>query len=450
MQAKTTSPKFLVLMVSGSSPKVKEYKRRRHHTKDRLGCLFCRQKRVKCDRGKPVCARCGRSGVACRYETSYSAPVSSSSSQSLSTPLSALPTVLVNSILQPRLLHTAGPNAARQLPIQALLHHAAAQGDILGMPLTPPFWDLACRHPHLLATVLALAACRLRGLAPHGDRSYSVAECALKAVALGDFQPALAEPLTQSKSDALLFTSMLLNNLAFASLADDDKNDGYPWCGVSFAPSFLDDTSRQSSDSITGCTNPHTNRSHGLEWLALGMGLKPLLMATQAFRGAYSALTPIFAASDDESETFSRSHEDLEGAPAHWVRLVSSTRTSSVASAGKEWCLREPLGTLAAARALTPAPENGLKYSQFVGKLEPAFMELLCDRDERAMWMLGYWLGLIGRLGAWWSGGRVRRDGAAIRLCLLAKGVCERQGEEGEMWRRLMQDYDCVYSTMLA
>lgn len=41
--------KFLVLKVQGSDPeiRVKEYKRRRHHTKNRLGCLSCRQKRVK-------------------------------------------------------------------------------------------------------------------------------------------------------------------------------------------------------------------------------------------------------------------------------------------------------------------------------------------------------------------------------------------------------------------
>ncbi|KAK4041357.1 sterol uptake control protein 2 [Parachaetomium inaequale] len=428
-----TEAKFLVMAAKGPNPKVKEYKRRRHHSKNRLGCLSCRQKRVKCDQGKPICARCGRSGAPCRYETACSVLVpSSSSSALLSKPLPEWSTTLAESILQPRLLRTAGRNTARQLPIQALLGHAT-QGDVFGLPLTPTLWELACQHPHLLASILAVSACRLRMTVPDGH-PHRVAECALEAVALGDFQPALAAPLTQSRSDALLLTSMLLNNLAFF-VSGSDEGRGYP-----------------SVSSSPWCTNnPHNNSSGatGLEWLALSMGLRPLLAATQAFHGADSALAPIFAASDDENKTFSRSHEDLGGAPAHWVRLVCSSGSSTTLGS-KERCLREPLGTLAATRTLPPVVENGLKYVQLVGKLEPAFMEMLCDRDERAMWMLGYWLGLMGQLGPWWSSGRVRRDGAAIRTFLLeAKGVCGRGGEEGEMWRLLMRDYDFVYSTVL-
>lgn len=366
-------------------------------------------------------------------------------SSSLSTPLQALPawsTVLVESILQPRFQHTAGPNTARQLPIQALLSHTS-QGNVFGLPLNPTFWELACGHPHLLATVLAISACHLRVLAadgPHG-RPHRVAECALEAVALHDFQPALAAPLTQSSSDALLLTSMLLNNLAFASVADEGK--GYPW--VAAPP----DSTGTGVDSSTNSSSSSSS-SNGLGWLALGMGLRPLLTATQGFHGADSALTPIFDASDDENQTFSRSHENLEGAPAHWARLVSSSRVSAATATDKDWCLRSPLGTLAAIRALPPTPENGLKYARFVGTLEAEFMELLCDRDERAMWMLGYWLGAMGRLGAWWTNLRVRRDGVGIGKFLLGKGVCARKGEEGEMWRGLMRDYDLVYSAVLS
>lgn len=39
--------KFLVLSVNEPDAKVREYKRRKFHTKDRLGCTECRQKRVK-------------------------------------------------------------------------------------------------------------------------------------------------------------------------------------------------------------------------------------------------------------------------------------------------------------------------------------------------------------------------------------------------------------------
>jgi hypothetical protein len=307
---------------------------------------------------------------------------------------------------------------------------------VFGLPLTPSFWELACGHPHLLATVLALSACHLRVLAadePHGRR-HRLAECALEGVALRDFQPALAAPLTQSSSDALLLTSMLLNNLAFASVLDEGK--GYPWASSS--------PNNNDNNSTAHGTSPSNSSSNGLGWLALGMGLRPLLAATKDFHGAESTLTPIFAASDDGNKLFSHSHEKLGYAPSHWARLVSSG-----AGTEKDWCLHAPLGTLAVIRPLPPTPENVLKYTRFVGVLEAEFMELLCDRDERAMWMLGYWLGAVGRLGAWWTDLRVRRDGVAIRTFLLRKGVCGRAGEEGEMWRRLMGDYDLVYSGVL-
>ena len=41
------SGKFLVLSVNDPNTKVREYKRRKFHTKDRRGCTECRQKRVK-------------------------------------------------------------------------------------------------------------------------------------------------------------------------------------------------------------------------------------------------------------------------------------------------------------------------------------------------------------------------------------------------------------------
>lgn len=41
------SGKFLVLSVNDPSARVREYKRRTFHTKDRRGCAECRQKRVK-------------------------------------------------------------------------------------------------------------------------------------------------------------------------------------------------------------------------------------------------------------------------------------------------------------------------------------------------------------------------------------------------------------------
>jgi hypothetical protein len=38
---------LFVLTIDGQHPKIRGYKRRKYHTKNALGCLLCRQKRVK-------------------------------------------------------------------------------------------------------------------------------------------------------------------------------------------------------------------------------------------------------------------------------------------------------------------------------------------------------------------------------------------------------------------
>ncbi|KAK3349721.1 hypothetical protein B0T25DRAFT_548775 [Lasiosphaeria hispida] len=48
---------FLVLSAKKPDSKPKEYHRRKFHAKDRLGCLTCKQRRIKCDKVKPACTR---------------------------------------------------------------------------------------------------------------------------------------------------------------------------------------------------------------------------------------------------------------------------------------------------------------------------------------------------------------------------------------------------------
>ncbi|KAI1075890.1 hypothetical protein F5B20DRAFT_369264 [Whalleya microplaca] len=40
-------------------------KRRAYHAKVRTGCITCKNRRVKCDEGKPLCSRCEKSGYQC-------------------------------------------------------------------------------------------------------------------------------------------------------------------------------------------------------------------------------------------------------------------------------------------------------------------------------------------------------------------------------------------------
>lgn len=46
------------------------HRRRRAHKKSRRGCAGCKLRRVKCDEGKPTCAKCKAFGIECEYEGS--------------------------------------------------------------------------------------------------------------------------------------------------------------------------------------------------------------------------------------------------------------------------------------------------------------------------------------------------------------------------------------------
>ncbi|KAH6980837.1 hypothetical protein BKA56DRAFT_673307 [Ilyonectria sp. MPI-CAGE-AT-0026] len=165
------------------------------------------------------------------------------------------------------------------------------------------------------------------------------------------------------------------------------------------AVAFVDDA-RLSASWVVG-----SDRGR-LGWLELQLGLKPLLMATSRLRDA-SALQPMFEASDDEAVVCPES------------------------------------------RLIDPDPGNVFICLQFVGKLGPEFVELLHCQGDRALWMFGYWLGLLGRFGFWWLRRRVERDFCAIVLPLgrrlKRKGGDEAgdwDGKEATLWENLIHDIE--------
>ncbi|KAK0625938.1 hypothetical protein B0T14DRAFT_508801 [Immersiella caudata] len=402
---------FLVLSANEPDPQPREYHRRKFHRKDRLGCLTCKQRRVKCDKTKPICTRCSRAGRECQY-----APAEAPERSNSRLPPAALApghasgkswaATIAKSVLEQE-MHAAGiltnQNAT---PIGALLSHVT---DDLGrgsfftmMPLSPGLWDLSCRHPYLLATVLAVSACHLSNHVPDPS-AYRIAECSLTSAACRLFRAAVSQlPSTREEADALLMSAMLINTLAFAAV-DDASDVERSWV-------FSNDEDR-------------------LDWLSIQLGLRPLLMATKAFHNE-SLLRPLFTASfciRTEGEKLSQEEDDGH----NW-----SSGDGHVA-------LAVPMSALRVISRLPPVEENLFRYVQFIGALEPDFLQLLHRRNEDAMWMFGAWLGLVGRLPRmWFFHRRVRRDRAAIRQFLEKRGVCEREGEAGVVWRERMEKYD--------
>ncbi|SPN96552.1 uncharacterized protein DNG_00075 [Cephalotrichum gorgonifer] len=241
---------------------------------------------------------------------------------------------------------------------------------VLGPLLSSDLWELVCAHPYLLASVLSVSASHLAHSTPD-PAHHRVAQRALLSTALETFRPALAQPLNPQNADALVMTSMLLNNLAFSDVETPDPLKSWVF----------------------------SDRKDRLDWLSLQMGIKLLLVAASSLRRE-SLLQPMYGASDDGSGRFSGTATVVE-VPWHWDKLARQVdeRIGAVgrgnADIDERYPCQEAIRVLAAVRGLYPSAENVFMYVQFIRPLDSRFVRLLYDRDEGALWMFGFWLGLM-------------------------------------------------------
>jgi hypothetical protein len=290
--------------------------------------------------------------------------------------------------------------------VHNLLHHFSNNSaTIMGQPLSPQFWDLACRYNFLVSTMLAVSACHLRHYtldpAPH-----HIAELGQESAAITALKSALALPLHKDRADALLFTAVMLNAVTFA---------------------FVENHSLSTSWVFS-------NGSDRLGWLDLQLQFKKLEEATSQFRES-SLLQPILDATDHQDPQLDHAEDlSLEGVPTAWRMLIGDKDTQNYR------LYRRPVQILAELRLLEPDCNSSFAYFGLVGKLEEGFRNLLFDKDPRALWIFGYWLGLLGRLNIWWCKRRVERDWAAVLCFLQEKELDQRPDDKGRMWQALITD----------
>ncbi|CAK7218283.1 hypothetical protein SCUCBS95973_003432 [Sporothrix curviconia] len=559
---------------------IREYKRRRPHKKTRSGCLACKQRRVK----RP-CVYEGTEGAAAPGPR-LKVEQTDESQEPITAPL-ATEVVKVNRLATIRSkakreqsLHVQGNNnyysqgaapagfhtfhtqrdivvssappvpqipparlvrphpfevTGQELgtPANELLYHFEVTGATLfGMPnFMGPIFPLALQFPHLRGTALASAAAHLTHKAS-GFRNYHLAKHYQQSIALNAYQKALSTPfaaLGQLGVDVLLMTAMLMNMLSFVMPLDENESR-IVWDGSTPGPAppcaDPDPDPRRSWVFST-----HPNR---LGWLALQMGLTPLLIATAPWREK-SRLRLLFANSDDEQRTLSGTWQSLRHVPQVWLDLFGMDRhaaprpnyrgsgvtsrapsgppsepsqrsyasqsqsieedtdmdaadsmrqpsislrsgqstpaivsgpgtpastcsnntasTSTTSSSGgstientmseADRIYRAPLRVIAELRLIEPNERSMLQYFQFIGQLDNDFRQKLYERDEKALWIFGMWMGLLCRFdNVWWTRRRTRCDFRAIRLWLHLVGVAQRPGREGQIWQQLLQDMD--------
>lgn len=445
---------FQVLSLNGIDAKVRNYQKRKAHRKTNSGCLTCKGKKVKvrlclklvddantqkCDELRPVCARCERNGRLCVYgQPSFHTPKSNSASP-IANPngpsdLSILSAVTVVPFSSP----SAKDGTSS---INLLQHFQRYCSEIFHTPRADEIISLSKTSSLLHNTVLALTASHLRHASP-GVIQHRIAEYFQQCLALQDYQRAINTPpekLGQSGVDALLLSGALLSMLAF-TLPETETAIG----GVS------------PDQSISWVFSPREDR---LNWLALQVGLKPLMISISAYLDqTLSFLSYIFFGSEKNSWAFDPAGYGLEGAPEAWIRVFELDRAGSRRDCGtagtaddipapddkdSSEVFRPVVALLLQLRNLEPVRSNVYKNLQFMGKVNLRFRALLYDRDERALWLFGYWLGLLCRFdGVWWCDRRARRDYEALYLWLRQLRLGGRPGMKGRAWREMMTELE--------
>ena len=259
------------------------------------------------------------------------------------------------------------------------------------------------------------------GLAEH-----RIAEYFYQSLVIRDFQRALETPgklLGQQGVNAMLLSAMLLNMIAFTLPQD---------------PSGVENDPRSSW--------VFSSREDRLGWLTLQTGIRPLIQSLSAYmEKTVGFLDPIMFGHRRAGWTDARKPQSLDIVPVTWVRAFKlkndSSSCDSNADADPNDVLRPATIALAYLRAIDPSQSRVFLNLMFLTKIHGDFRYLLYSNDERALWLFGYWLGLMCRYeGIWWCEQRVRRDYQAVCMWLDTLQLSKRAGDDRFCWDHMMRE----------
>jgi hypothetical protein len=275
--------------------------------------------------------------------------------------------------------------------------------------------------------ILAIGACHLRHMTSE-NLQHRIAEYFQQFLAIQDYRKALITPLAelgQSGVNVLLLGATLLNILAF------------PLSGTESG------SSPRLEHENSWMLNTRDDRKG---WIGLQAGIRPVLRSAQSyFSGAISFLTPLFLGPNASQQP--AINHGLDGVPISWRKFFDLERLDGQVLAAGTGCrtnvFRELVCVTAYLRTIEPISANIFQYFTFFAKANPRFSAMLYEMDEKALWLYGYWFGLICRFESmWWCRERARRDYEAIRSWFRQLHVTERPGLQGITWSEMMIEFE--------
>ncbi|KAK8071717.1 hypothetical protein PG996_005065 [Apiospora saccharicola] len=206
---------------------------RRRHIKSRSGCKNCKKRKVKCGEERPRCRNCSRRGSLCDLADDSTVPDAPAlqpavsppapapdapDSQTTSLPLPGAPTTIYDG---------AGLGGFTVLDLELLHHYTTSTGPTLSSdPVTRHYYlvdvpKLGFSHPHVLYSILALAASHLGHFRPE-SRQYYYAEATARHTAATSIAAPLLSNISVENSVPMYCFSSLTMFISFANLKNDD------------------------------------------------------------------------------------------------------------------------------------------------------------------------------------------------------------------------------------
>ncbi|KAI9924244.1 hypothetical protein ASPWEDRAFT_174111 [Aspergillus wentii DTO 134E9] len=395
VKAVEKAPKWQTVFQVNETPSDPVYHPRRAHKKSRSGCLTCKKRRLKCDEAKPFCNRCQKIGLPC----SYSAPSKSSSHGSEADKPDAVISSLSQSYMTMRIedaLQTDSSfreaNSNISISVLALQNFINCSTETIVNPMIRQVMKndvihVAFSNSYLLHTIIGAGLLHINRKSPPTP-TRRVAEAYFWQQAIQRYQKALQGKVSQDNVDALLSTCMLMSVNSL--------------CPEKFSP----------SDSWVLSPKPGA-----MNWLCLQSGLRCILELADPYipgsiwYNAFKESQKIEGAIHDDRV----GRADLDPILADLCDIDDSTTSDSNP-------YHSPVQMVSIMMGLERNAINSGVFTTFVGRLEHDYLDLLRERDERALILLAYWMGLMCSVSQWqpWIEGRIR--GECVAICMFLEG----------------------------
>lgn len=241
-------------------------------------------------------------------------------------------------------------------------------------------------------TLIAISACHLRKLVP--QQEHHIAESFYRFQSIKFYRNAL-NPLDcvadLDRAKKLFLVGLFLNMLTFilpAGTCSDDK-------GSSIRESCI-----------------YSEDENRFDWINIHFGFRRLLLSTAPHQGEIMAfLSSIILGTSDMNNAVPQFVMSKDAIPSHWRRAFNQSSEEQVTGCESDDAYLVPLTYIANLRMVEPTERNSFIFLSFLMKVDSKFRGLLLVRDRQAVWILGYWFGLMCRLPKiWWCEERAQRD----------------------------------------